>query len=87
MSVLTANESLVSFFNQVQEPAEVRDSKGNLLGFYTPMKRVLSPGLNSEKRYTTKEVFEYLKTLTTDPVRLEDLQKHIEEIDARDKEQ
>jgi hypothetical protein len=34
--------------------------------------------------YTTREVFEHLKTLTTDPAELADLQRHIDELAARD---
>jgi hypothetical protein len=34
--------------------------------------------------YTTREVFEHLKTLTTDPVELAHLQRHIDDLAARD---
>jgi hypothetical protein len=87
--LLTANESLVSFLSQAEGPVIIQDLEGNVLGYYTPASKVshgVDQGKCGKTAYTTREVFEHLKTLTLDPELLVDLQKHIEAIDARDKE-
>jgi hypothetical protein len=81
MSAITANDSVVSFLTQVRAPSEIRDANGNLLGVFTPLS-----GTKPTRNYTTREVFEYLKSLTTDPARLADLDRHIAAMDARNQE-
>jgi hypothetical protein len=65
----------------MNDQVEVQDEQGNVLGAFNP-----SPTRHSKASYTIKEVFEFLKTLTTDPARLADLDRHISAIDARDRE-
>ncbi len=81
MSSVIANENVVTFLSQVHVPSNIEDSAGKLLGVFTPL-----TGLDPNRTYSLKEAFEYFKTLTTDPVRLADVDKHIAEMNAREQE-
>jgi hypothetical protein len=76
MSALTVNDQMAAILTTVQTPTELRDASGKLIGVFHP--RTIG--------HTTREVFEHLRTLTTDPERLADLYRHIEELTRRDEE-
>ena len=85
MSSLTINEQAASDLRLASESTELRDGNGKLVG-------VFRPATDTERRFnrsglhTTAEVFEHLRTLTTDPTVLADLDRHIQELKRRDAE-
>ena len=96
MTILTVDQAVLAALKQARGPAEIRDADGNLLGYFTPARptglfpttRATEADLPELDRLaaaalpgkTTREVFEYLKTLTNDPTDLADLQRHIDEL-------
>ena len=86
MKTLIADQSLQTLLIQTHELAEIRDSQGNVLGFFFPAesKKLLPIKAVPGKAYSTREVFEHLKKLPCDVESQTDLDKHIKELRARD---
>jgi hypothetical protein len=96
MTILTVDEALLATLRRATGPAEVRDAAGNLVGFFTPAHARPSypttrateadlPELDRRRATeqggkTLREIFEHLKTLTTDPSTLADLEQRIQEL-------
>jgi hypothetical protein len=81
MTTLTADEAMLAVLRQAQGPAEIRDAQGAVVGFYTPVSAGQVPG---ERGRTTRELFEHLKSLTTDPAMQAYLQTKIDGLKERD---
>lgn len=96
MITLTADDTVLATLRQATGPAEIRDLKGNLVGFFAPAGpgRVVLNGPATEADLpeierrkatektgkTTREVFERLKGLTTDPAVQAHLQQKIDRL-------
>jgi hypothetical protein len=94
MFTLTADDVVLATLRQATGPAEIRDLKGNLVGFFAPANsggvRLNGPATEAdlpeiERRKatetggkTTREVFERLKSLTADQALQAYLQQKIE---------
>ncbi len=83
MSAITVTDPVLSFLRQISGPAEIRDASGHLVGFFTPRSVAAPSRVEPGKTYTTLEVFEHLLTLTDDPQRRADVQRHLDEIKRR----
>lgn len=83
MSSLTINEPAASVLRQACESTELRDSDGKLIGVFRPATEV-ERRFNQSGLHTTAEVFEHLRSLTTDPAMLADIDRHIQELKRRD---
>ena len=81
MTTLTADEAMLAVLRQAKGPAEIRDAQGKVVGIFTPVSAAEWPG---EKSRTTREVFEHLKSLTTDPATQAYLQTKIDGLKERD---
>jgi len=91
MITVTADDVALATLRRATGPAEIRDTKGNLVGFFAPANagqvRLNGPATEAdlpeiERRKvaetggkTTREVFERLQSLTTDPA----LQAHLQQ--------
>jgi hypothetical protein len=96
MITLTADDAVLATLRQATGPAQIRDTKGNLVGFFAPANvghvRLNGPATEAdlpeiERRKatepggkTTREVFERLKSLTTDPAMQAYLQQKIDRL-------
>lgn len=85
MSSLTVNEQLANDLAPLTESTELRDGNGQLIGVFLPATET-ERRFNKSGLHTTLEVFEHMRTLTNDPVRLADLDRHIEEIKRRNED-
>jgi hypothetical protein len=97
MTVLTIDEATRAFLRQAKEQAELRDAEGNLVGVFTPAHAGVPyptarateadlaelDRLHSTERSgnSLRDIFQHLKTLTTNPDDLIDLDQHIRELD------
>lgn len=97
MTVLTSDETVLAFLRQAKEQAEIRDAAGNFVGVFTPARssapypttRATEADLAEiDRRRATetggkslREIFLHLRTLTTNPAAIADLDRHIREFD------
>lgn len=97
MSHLIANDAMLAVLNQAKDVTEIRDASGKVVGFYAPASSAKSHLLiraamridpqETERRiaeqggYTTKEVFEYLKSITEDEPMRSYLQTKIDRLE------
>lgn len=79
MGTVKLNPELQAFLTQLKDKTELQDSDGNLIGLFTPKEQAEAElveeakqafdfedaerRLATEKRYTTAEVLEHLKSL------------------------
>lgn len=96
MTSLTIDEATLSVLQQAQRQVELRDVRGNVIGFFIPASSNLpyptTPASEADLAEidrlrateqggkSLREIFEHLKTLTNNPADLEDLDRHIREL-------
>ena len=100
MITLVADDTPLFILSAVTEPVQLVDKRGAVVGQFTPdqerIKRLYDRPLQLDRaeierrlnepgpRRTTREVFEYLLTLTDDPEDQADLRKKIAELAKRE---
>jgi hypothetical protein len=100
MTVLTVDEATLALLKQAREQVELRDVQGNFVGFFTPARSgrpyPTTPATEADlpeldrlraietEGKTLREIFEHLKTLTTNPAELAELDRCIREMVQRD---
>ncbi len=92
MITITADAALLATLRQADGPAQVRDTNGNVVGFFAPVApehaeaaartdwEELDRRARSTGGRTLKEIFQRLQTLTTDEAVRGRLQKKIDQM-------